>query len=73
MDLASIRWRTSAGEAVSCLDKLKVLTENLEELRAVAQDALEDAIVIGCDEAQVRQVLRSLVDDLDNPYRGAGK
>lgn len=73
MDLAAIRWRTPAGEAVSCRDKLKVLTENLEELRAIAQDALEDAVVIGCDETQVREVLRSLVDALDNPYRKDGR
>lgn len=68
MDLASIRWRTPKGEAVSCVDKIKILNENLEELRAIAQDALEDALVIGCDEGQVREVLEGLIRDLVNPY-----
>ena len=42
-------WRTPEGEPVSCLEKIKVLEENLDELRQMAQDALEDAILMGCD------------------------
>ncbi len=61
-------WRTPEGEPVSCLEKIKVLNENLEEIRELAQDALEDAILMGCDERQVRTVLRQLVDSLVNPY-----
>ena len=68
MELASIRWRTPKGEPVSCVDKIKLLNENLEEVRAIAQDALEDALVIGCDEAQVREVLLGLIAGLVNPY-----
>jgi uncharacterized protein (UPF0335 family) len=63
-------WRTPEGEPVSCLEKIKVLEENLDELRQMAQDALEDAILMGCDERQVREVLREVVvDGLVNPYR----
>ena len=46
-----------------------MLNENLEELQQIAQDALEDAILIGCDEAQVREVLQRLMNALENPYR----
>ncbi len=63
-------WRQPDGEPVSCLEKLKVLNENLEEIREQAQDALEDGILMGCDEAQLREVLRALVDSLNNPYQG---
>ena len=65
-------WRQPDGEPVSCLEKIKVLNENLEEIREMAQDALEDGILMGCDEAQMRDVLRGLVESLDNPYRGKG-
>ncbi|HEV2674410.1 MAG TPA: hypothetical protein VGV37_07700 [Aliidongia sp.] len=68
VDPASIRWRTPAGEPVGCVAKLDVLTENLVELRQMAQDALEDAILMGCDEAQMRQVLADLIAGLENPY-----
>ena len=62
-------WRTPEGEPVSCLDKIKVLNENLTELRGLAQDALEDAVLMGCDERQVREVLGAIVAGLVNPYR----
>ena len=62
-------WRTPEGEAVSCLEKIKVLNENLEEIRALAQEALEDAVLMGADESQFRAVLRAIADGLPNPYK----
>ncbi|MDE2229283.1 MAG: hypothetical protein KGL11_09615 [Alphaproteobacteria bacterium] len=62
-------WLTKGGEPVSCLDKIKVLNENLEEIRQLAQDALEDAVLMGCDEVQFRRVMRELAASLENPYR----
>jgi hypothetical protein len=62
-------WRTPEGEPVSCVEKIKVLNENLAELRDLAQDALEDGVLMGCDEAQLRDVLAGIVAGLVNPYR----
>jgi hypothetical protein len=62
-------WRQPDGHPVSCVEKIKVLNQNLDEIRQLAQDALEDAILMGCDEAQVRAILQNLVEDLQNPYR----
>jgi nitrogen fixation/metabolism regulation signal transduction histidine kinase len=63
-------WRSPEGELVSCVEKLKVLRENLEEIQQLCQDALEDAVLIGCDERQFKQVLGNLVQQLENPYGG---
>jgi len=62
-------WRHDDGTPVSCLEKIKVLNENYVELHQMAQDALEDALLIGCNESQVRQALHELVDALVNPYQ----
>jgi hypothetical protein len=62
-------WRTPEGEPVSCVEKIKVLNDNLAELRGLAQDALEDAVLMGADEKQVREVLAGIVAGLVNPYR----
>ena len=62
-------WLTPEGEKVSCVEKIKVLNENLAELRGLAQDALEDAVLMGCDERQVREVLAAIMTGLVNPYR----
>ena len=64
-------WHTPEGEPVSCVEKIKVLNENLAELRGLAQDALEDAVLMGGDEAQFREVLRRLAEGLVNPYKKA--
>ena len=61
-------WRQPDGQVVSCREKIKVLNENLEEIRELAQDALEDAVLMGCDEDQLRATLHDLVGLLDNPY-----
>lgn len=62
-------WVDAEGRPISCLEKIKVLDQNLEEIRGACQDALEDAILMGCDEAQIRDVLHKVVDTLVNPYR----
>ena len=62
-------WHTPEGEPVSCVEKIKVLNENLAELRELAQDALEDGVLMGCDESQLREVLAGIVTGLVNPYR----
>jgi hypothetical protein len=62
-------WHTPEGEPVACVEKIKVLNENLDELRGLAQDALEDAVLMGCDEAQLREVLAGIIAGLVNPYR----
>jgi len=65
------RWLKPDGSPISCHEKIKVLNENYGELRQLAQDALEDAVLMGCSEAQVRAALREMVDELVNPYHEA--
>jgi hypothetical protein len=61
-------WKRPDGSIVSCTEKIKVLRENLEELQQVAQDAFEDALLMECDEAQIREVFQEVINNLKNPY-----
>lgn len=61
-------WRRDDGSVVSCTEKVKVMNENLDELQQMAQDLLEDALLMEVAEAQIREVLHGLVDRLVNPY-----
>ena len=67
-DWKNIVWRGPQGEVIACVEKNKVMRENFEEIRQIAQDALEDAVLMGCDEQQVREALVALVNQLVNPY-----
>ena len=62
-------WHAPDGSVVACTEKIKVMTENLEELQQMAQDALEDAVLMGCDEHQVRAFLVQMMQQLENPYQ----
>lgn len=66
-------WLQPDGLPVSCREKIKVLNENLQEINDLAQDALEDAVLMGCDEAQLRAAFHRMIDQLDNPYSGKTK
>lgn len=61
-------WLDDAARPVSCTEKVKVLNENYRELRQLAQDALEDGVLMGCSEAQLRALFRELIDTLETRY-----
>ncbi|MBP0466236.1 hypothetical protein J5Y09_20080 [Roseomonas sp. PWR1] len=64
-------WPGADGKPVSCREKLKVLAENHAELRQALQDAFEDAVLMGVDEAAMREMLRALVEGLESPRKPA--
>jgi hypothetical protein len=64
-------WPGLDGNAVGCREKLKMLAENYAEVSQVLRDAFEDAILMGVNEAAMRQILTDIVAGLDSPKRGA--
>lgn len=65
----SIIWLRDDGSVVACTEKIKVMQENLSELKQIAQDALEDGLLMEVSESQIREALHALVDNLMNPYQ----
>lgn len=63
------KWLRDDGSVVSCTEKVKVMTENFDELRQITQDALEDGLLMEVSEAQMREALHQLIDELVNPYQ----
>lgn len=62
-------WLHPNGTPVACREKLKVLAENQAELAQVMQDAFEDAVLMGVDEAAMRALLADMVAGLRSPNR----
>ena len=64
-------WHRPDGTVIACVEKLKVMRENLAELRQCALDSLEDAVLMGCDEAQVKEAFLAEIQDLQSGYSPA--
>lgn len=61
-------WLRNDTSVVACTEKIKVMKENFDEIKQVAQDALEDGLLMEVSEVQMREALHALVDGLVNPY-----
>ncbi len=62
-------WLAADGAPIACRDKLRVLEENAAELRQTMQDAFDDAVLMGVDEAAMRATLNAMVAALKTPRR----
>lgn len=58
-------WLNDNGEKVTCVEKIKVMEEGLDELQIMATDLLGDAMVMGINEQQVKQFLAQLMTSLE--------
>ncbi len=67
MTVAAPVWPGADGQPVSCREKLRTLADNHAELHQVMQDAFEDAVLMGVDEAALRGILVEMVAGLRSP------
>ncbi|MBQ8829249.1 MAG: hypothetical protein IJ022_04050 [Burkholderiaceae bacterium] len=61
-------WKKPDGTPVSCTEKIMVLNENYQEIRELLQEAFDDAILMGCSKAQVREIYADLVNSIEFTY-----
>ena len=65
-------WLQPDGKPVSCLEKIKVLNENIQEIEILCADALEDGVLMGCNADQIKEALHALIDGLAAPRAKKG-
>jgi hypothetical protein len=65
---AATVWRQPDGKPVSCLEKIKVLNQNIQEIESLCADALEDGVLMGCDADQIKAALHELIEGLKAPH-----
>ncbi len=54
-------WRNPQGEVLDCDEKVRILEENIHDIALLVRDVLEDGVLMGCDEKQLRQVIQDIV------------
>ena len=54
-------WKDINNDVISCSEKIKLLNENIIEIKRMSDDAIEDAILMGADPHQfVDTLIKSL-------------
>jgi len=69
MSAAPALWPMADGSPIACREKLRTLEENYIEAAQILQDAFEDAVLMGVDEAAMRRILTDMVAGLRSPKR----
>jgi hypothetical protein len=62
-------WVRDDQSVVSCTEKIKVMTENFDEIKEITQDAFEDGLLMEVSDEQMRQTLHQMVDELHNTLK----
>ena len=62
-------WVRDDQSVVSCTEKIKVMTENFDEIKEITQDAFEDGLLMEVSDEQMRQALHQMVDELHNTLK----
>ena len=50
-------WKDINNDVISCSEKIKLLNENIIEIKRMSDDAIEDAILMGADPKQFIDIL----------------
>jgi hypothetical protein len=58
-------WYSKDKKIISCDETNKVLNENHSEVQSLIQNAFDDAILMGCDEEDVKEKIINLVNNLE--------
>ena len=56
-------WKGTNRDIISCSEKIKLLNENIIEIKRMSDDAIEDAVLMGADP---KQVIDTLIKSLKN-------
>ena len=63
------KWVRDDKSAVSCTEKVKVMNENFDELKQIAQDAFDDGVLMEVSDEQMKEILHALIESLDSPVK----
>ena len=58
-------WRAKDNKIISCDETNKVLNESHSEVHNLIQNAFDDAILMGCDEEDIKEKIINLVNNLE--------
>ena len=63
------KWVKDDQSVIACSEKIKVMNENFDELKQIAQDAFDDGVLMEVSEEQMKKILFALIESLESPVK----
>ena len=64
-----IYWLGKDKRKISCKEKIKLIESNLDEFQETLNDIIDEAVLIGIDEDQLKSVLLKIIKNTKNNLR----
>ena len=64
-------WYTVKNTKISCKEKIKLLNQNIEEFQNLANDILDEAILMGVDKKQLLEIMSNVISSTDSSLKSA--
>ena len=62
-------WYTVKKKKISCEEKIKLLNQNIEEFQNLANDILDEAILMGVDKKQLLEIMTNVISSADGSLK----
>ena len=62
-------WYTVKKKKISCKEKIKLLNQNIEEFQNLANDILDEAILMGVDKIQILKIMANVISSNDSSLK----
>ena len=63
-------WKTSENSKISCKEKIVILNNNVIELQNLITQIYDEAILMGVDKKQIKEVINNLTTNLNSELKG---
>lgn len=67
--MTQIKWTNDAGELISCTEKIKVMQQNLAELKTMLQDIIDDGVLMEINENQLKEEMKKIIENISFSYK----
>ena len=64
-------WYSKDNTKLSCKEKILVLNKNIEELYDLSSDIYDEALLMGVDNKQIKEVLKNVIKNLKSTLKNA--
>ena len=62
-------WKSSDNSKISCKEKILILNNNVIELQSLINQIYDEAVLMGVDKKQIREVINNLAINLNTELK----